>query len=317
MKSLKLTIIAALAIAAMNASAQPSTLKTRYANNECHFIILNDAGVNGHKNHKTVADLMGTVASYANAKFVVCPGDQLHMQGAISVQDPIWITNYEMIYTNPSLLWIPWYEVAGNHEYNGNVQALIDYSNVSRRWHMPSRYYSFVENDPKSGAKIRFVMCDTTPMQVNPKGNDHSDASKQDVEAQLKWIEETLNTPCDADWTIVIGHHPVFANTGKSIKQQQMMQAKLLPILKRHPEVDYYICGHIHIFEHIIKEGISTEFVVNASAGTGRTIVEGQETPLFSYGDSGFLMVSFDKTHMSFDLIDKEGNILYTFSKKK
>lgn len=284
---------------------------------QSRFIILNDAGINGYKNHKTVAEVMGRMAAEQKVKFVIGAGDQLHMQGAMTVDDPIWITNFEMIYTNPSLLWIPWYEIAGNHEYNGNVDALIEYSNVSRRWTMPARYYSFTEDDPESGAKIRFIMLDTTPMQHNPKKDDHSDARLQDVRAQLKWIEETLDRPCDADWTILVGHHPVYANTSKTANQQKQLREHLLPILEKHPEIDYYICGHIHTFEHIVKERMKTEFIVNASAGTGRAVVEGEENPLFSYGDSGFMIATFDKATLAFDLIDKEGKTLYSTSKKK
>ena len=38
----------------------------------------------------------------------------------------------------------PWYGVLGNHEYRGNTQAMMDYSEISRRWNMPDRYYTLL-----------------------------------------------------------------------------------------------------------------------------------------------------------------------------
>jgi len=42
-------------------------------------------------------------------------------------------------------------------EYQGNTQAVIDYSDISRRWVMPDRYYTKViegEEDEKSEEKF-------------------------------------------------------------------------------------------------------------------------------------------------------------------
>jgi hypothetical protein len=51
---------------------------------------------------------------------------------------------------------IPWYPILGNHEYRGNTQAVLDYSQVSARWEMPARYYTKVlENDDIT---VRLVM---------------------------------------------------------------------------------------------------------------------------------------------------------------
>ena len=48
------------------------------------------------------------------------------------------MTNYELIYSHPELM-IDWLPILGNHEYRGNTQAIIDYSNISRRWNMPGK----------------------------------------------------------------------------------------------------------------------------------------------------------------------------------
>ena len=53
------------------------------------------------------------------------------------MNDPLWMTNYELIYSHPELM-IDWFPLLGNHEYRGNTQAVLDYSNISRRWTMPA-----------------------------------------------------------------------------------------------------------------------------------------------------------------------------------
>lgn len=303
--------------AALCCSCVEKRFERTYADEKCHFLILNDAGENGYKSQKPIAEMMGLAAEIADAKFVISAGDQLHMLGARSVHDPIWITNFETMYTAKSLLWIPWYAVSGNHEYHGDVNALIDYSDISYRWTMPSRYYTFVETDPVSGATVRFIMLDTTPMQAKPSDKDHSDSTIQDNELQASWFREVLETAEPSDWTVVVGHHPLYANTKKSIRQQEDVRKYLLPVIQDHPEIDYYICGHIHTFEHIIKPDLKTEFIVNASAGTDRHLHEGENDLEFYYEKSGFLMGSFDKNVLSFDLINQQGRIVYSIKKEK
>ena len=101
------------------------------------------------------------MAGELEVEAVLALGDIHHFMGVESVNDPLWMTNYELIYSHPELQ-IPWYPILGNHEYRGNTQAVLDYSNVSRRWQMPARYYSKVFEE--DGATLRVVFIDTTPL---------------------------------------------------------------------------------------------------------------------------------------------------------
>ena len=67
---------------------------------------------------------------------VLAVGDIHHFNGVASTQDPLWLTNYEYVYSHPDLM-LDWFPVCGNHEYRGNTQAFMDYGKVSRRWMMP------------------------------------------------------------------------------------------------------------------------------------------------------------------------------------
>ena len=79
---------------------------------------------------------MGLMAETIDIEFVVAAGDVHHFEGVQSVSDPLWMSNYELIYSHPDLM-IPWYPVCGNHEYRSNTDAVVEYSGVSARWEMP------------------------------------------------------------------------------------------------------------------------------------------------------------------------------------
>ena len=110
---------------------------------DINFIIANDLGRNGYYLQQPMAEMMGELADSIDITAVLDLGDTHHYEGVQSVNDPLWWSNYESVYSHPELM-IPWYPVLGNHEYRGNTTAVIEYSNVSRRWQMPARYYSRV-----------------------------------------------------------------------------------------------------------------------------------------------------------------------------
>lgn len=224
------------------------------------------------------------------------------------------LTNFELIYSHPDLM-LPWFPLLGNHEYRGNTQAVIDYSDVSRRWMMPARYYTKVVED--NGVSIRLVLIDTTPL-IDKYQNDsitYPDAHKQDAGEQLRWIDKTLAGAAE-DWVVVIGHHPVYAQTSKSESERTDLQQRLLPLLRRYGNVDMYVSGHIHNFQHIKPKGDSIDYVVNTSASLARKVSPVEGT-VFCSGSEGFSVLTADKTSLRLHMIDKDGAVIHTVTRQK
>ena len=279
-----------------------------------NFYVANDLGRNGYYDQKTIAELMGVMAENgADPEFVLATGDVHHFEGVRSVNDPLWMTNYELIYSHPELM-IDWFPLLGNHEYRGNTQAVQDYSNVSRRWTMPARYYT--QTFEEKGATIRIVWIDTTPLieKYRQESDKYPDACKQDVNKQLSWLESVLANAKE-DWVIVAGHHPIYAYTPKEESERLDMQKRVDTILRKH-KVDMYICGHIHNFQHIRVPGSDIDYVVNSSGSLARK-VEPIEGTKFCSPEPGFSVCSIDKKELNLRMIDKKGNILYTVTRKK
>ncbi len=278
-----------------------------------NFYIANDLGRNGYYDQKPIAELMGTMGEEIGPEFVIAAGDVHHFEGVRSIHDPLWMTNFELIYSHPELM-IDWFPVLGNHEYRGSTQAVIDYTNVSRRWTMPARYYTRAFEE--KGITLRVVWLDTAPL-IDKYRNDtatYPDAYRQDMNRQLAWADSVL-AAAKEDWVIVVGHHPIYAETPKDASERGDLQARLDPVLKKH-NVDMYICGHIHNFQHIRQAGSKIDYVVNSSASLSRKVKTIQGTQ-FCSPEPGFSVCSADKKELNLRMIDKKGNILYTVNRKK
>lgn len=274
----------------------------------------NDLGRNGYYEQKPVAELMGKVAETTGPELIIAAGDVHHFEGVASVDDPLWMTNFELIYSHPELM-LDWNPVLGNHEYRGNTQAVIDYSKVSRRWNMPARYYTKVIDD--GGTTLRIVFIDTTPLisKYREESDKYPDACRQDNAAQLEWLDNTLRNAKE-DWVIVVGHHPVYAQTGKDDVERQDMQRQLLPLLHKYGNVAIYACGHIHNFQHIRMPGDDIDYVVNTSGSLARK-VEPTEGTVFCAGVEGFSVISATKKQLNMYMLDKTGKAIHTVTRNK
>lgn len=259
-----------------------------------NFYLANDLGRNGYYDQKPIAELMGQMAENVDIEAVVAAGDVHHFEGVRSVNDPLWMTNYELVYSHPELM-IPWYPILGNHEYRGNTQAVLDYSQVSARWEIPARYYTKVlENDDIT---VRLVMIDTAPLldKYRKDTEKYPDACKQDMDKQLAWLDSVL-TSAKEDWVLVVGHHPIYADTDKNDSERLDMEKRVDSILRKHNNVNMYLCGHIHNFQHIRKAGSKIDYVVNTSASLSRK-VKAVEGTVFCSGETGSRTYAFKKYH--------------------
>jgi DNA repair exonuclease SbcCD nuclease subunit len=280
-----------------------------------NFMVASDMGRRGVSEQKNIATLMGKEADLNKISFIAVPGDPIHDNGVKSTDDSEWKDKFENIYTASSLMTLPWFVVAGNHEYHGSVQAIMDYSKLSQRWKAPARYFSFEKNLDTKGNKCLFVFIDTAPLiDKYREDKSYSDAGKQDMEKELKWLDSTLVSSKD-HWKIVLGHHPVYADTQKDVKERTDMEKRVGTILEKR-KADLYICGHIHNFQHIKPEGKAVNYVVNSSASESRKVNKTDGT-IFCNPDPGFTVCSVTPESFTFSFINHKGENVYKYILKK
>ena len=280
-----------------------------------NFYLANDLGRNGWYDQKPIAETMGRMAEAIDIEFVVAAGDVHHFEGVQSISDPLWMTNYELIYSHPDLM-IDWYPICGNHEYRSNTDAVVEYSNVSARWTMPAKYYTFVKEE--DDVTVRIVMLDTTPMidKYREETEKYADASKSDWNEQIAWLDKVLSE-ADEDWVIVVGHHPIYAYTDKSDSERTDLQQRLDPVLRKYGNVDMYLCGHIHTFQHIRRPDCDIDYIVNTSGSLSREDVKPIEGTVFCSNKSGWSLLTACKDTLSLHMLDKDGSVLHTVTRTK
>jgi predicted MPP superfamily phosphohydrolase len=88
-----------------------------------------------------VAKAMETLCKQQRPDALIFLGDNIYREGVESVDDPGWQTKLMQYYQGDCIRNVPIYAALGNHDYMGNAQAQIDYSNISTQWNMPFRFY--------------------------------------------------------------------------------------------------------------------------------------------------------------------------------
>lgn len=310
MKRAVLVIVALLLVVSGASAHNPK--EWRKMKSSINFLLVSDVGREGCFDQKVVANLMGEVAKSIKPRAIIATGDTHHGKGVSSVDDSHWQSNFEAVYTHPKLN-IDWYVALGNHEYQGSPNALIEYSSINPRWHFPKRYYTTVFK--KSGVTIRFVMLDTTPMIDRFRAVKNPEARQQDYNEQLEWLDSVLKEAKE-DWVIVAGHHPIYAQTHKKEAEREDMQNRLNSVLCNHSNVDVYLAGHVHSFQHFRTEDSDIDYVVNTSGGMGRDVKQTKGTQ-YCGSASGFSVLSASKKSLTIYMIDKNGNILHSVNRKR
>lgn len=276
------------------------------------FLVVGDWGRNGHFYQRDVAKWMDIASYQLDAEFIATTGDNFYDNGIASVQDPYWRTSFEDIYHQPHLF-VNWYPVLGNHDYRGNWQAQIDYSNISRRWEMPAQYYSknITLNDGET-ALILFI--DTNPLNPDYAHEaKYKEAYSQGSEKQLAWINKTLSNST-AKWNIVIGHHPLYSS-GKRYGLTTAIKNVLEPIFHKHG-VDAYIAGHEHDLQHNQIDGDPLVHIVSGGGSEVRPVGHYDFTR-FAESTGGFVSVSVTNNALAFSFINHSGNVIYRHNVSK
>jgi acid phosphatase len=272
-----------------------------------NFLVFGDWGRGAELDQVQVAGQMAKAAEQLKAKFVISVGDNFYENGVVSVEDPQWRKTFEEVYHAPSLQ-VPWHVILGNHDYHGNCEAQLAYGKTNPRWNMPARYFVQTHRiDAATTADLFYI--DTTPMikgyYKDPRHNTRANVLTQDVPTQLAWLKQAL-AASQAQWKIVIGHHPIYSGSGSG-ETPELVEG-VLPLLHDY-KVQAYFNGHDHNLQHLMAGEVNL-FDSGAGSAVSPTIFKTGRTK-FAQASSGFIAATLQSHKLIVRMIDNEGKTLY------
>ena len=277
---------------------------------DVHFMAVGDWGRNGADHQLAVAQQMGQWADQHPNDFIISTGDNFYPSGVVSEHDPLWHYSFENIYTAFSLQW-DWYPILGNHDYKSDPDAQVRYSNISRRWKMPARYYSktFTLKDDK---KVLMAFIDTNPMipefYSNSEYGPH--VAGQQPEKQLAWLDQLLGKS-DAHWKIVVGHHPLYTAGPRTTNYDTLAVRKVLESIFEKRGVDIYLSGHEHSLQHLKVEGKGFHQFISGAGSEVTPVKTDLPYSRFAKDQYGFFYFSISGSEVLCQIISYEGAELY------
>ena len=252
---------------------------------------------------------LSETAQEVDASFIVTCGDNFHGHGVPSSTDSLWIVNFENVYTASSLM-IPWYITLGNHDYEGNVEAELEYAKTSKRWIEPARYYSFTKNISKS-TRALFVILDSSPFvdeYMNQKNDGHHVAG-QKIALQWRWCDSVLSSST-ASWKFVFFHHPAYSASSKHGSTLEIQRA-FVPLFEKY-HVNACFSGHDHDLQHSRPDSATVEYF--GCGGGSETRPAGQAAfTKYSNASLGFGVVSLTQHTMRFSFVNDKGEQIYQY----
>ena len=97
-RGMRMPLAAVLMLLLHSAAMQAQTREEwKKMDGDLTFFMANDLGRNGYYDQKPIAELMGEMADIIGPECVIAAGDVHHFNGVASVDDPLWMTNYEQI----------------------------------------------------------------------------------------------------------------------------------------------------------------------------------------------------------------------------
>jgi predicted MPP superfamily phosphohydrolase len=280
-----------------------SVLESPNDSSSIDFYVLSDWGENSCGNQSEVARAMGILSIKEPSDFIVTCGDNFQSDGVNSIEDNKWQQLYEQMYNYPGLK-VNWYAALGNHDYNSNPAAQIEYSKYNINWKMPSWYYTF-KFHAKDSNSIRFVVLDTQGL-LNEFSTIENYTDFTQIK-QLAWLDSTLAINKEK-WVIVIGHHTIYSSSFYHGNTAEMIEL-VDPILKKY-NILLYISGHDHDFEHIKIPNQKLQYIITGTGSSVRDIAPSENTQ-YCISALGFTYIKVYPNLINLKFINSNDSCLY------
>ena len=258
------------------------------------FFSFGDWGT-GDASQYAVASALESFCRARGCDFGLLLGDNFYDNGVASVSDPQWEAKFESVYE----LEVPFYALLGNHDYDGNEQAQIDYSALSERWTMPARNYRIRWPSNQEPPLLEIFVIDS---------NAVDDAVAAELGLALAASE--------ARWKIAALHHPPYSN-GPHPDDELGQNAWLIPLLC--PTVDAVLAGHNHFFAHLDdpNDGCRFQEFIVGTGGRNLHSIRPDSRALYAEAEFGFawLEISFDTLRLEFRRRDGSRGYLHQILK--
>ena len=273
---------------------------------DLEFIVLGDWGDHGTPAQRSVAAAMNRIAAARAVDFVATVGDNFYQHGVTSADDPLFRRSFETVYDLPALKALDWYATLGNHDYQGNYRAQIEYGRTNPRWNMPATYYSRTVR-LKGDDSVLLVFTDSNPFvrSYRERPQKYRGINDRDPAIQLRWLKQTL-CESSARWKFVFAHHPIASDNHHGDTPE--LTELWLPVLKECG-ADVYFAGHEHNLEYrYLDSGLAQ--VISGSGSRLRPVVasDGAE---FVVSRLGFAWVSVDSRSVSIEFVADDGTVLF------
>lgn len=223
-------------------------------------------------------------------------GDNFYPTGVSSVADPQWQDKFENVYDG---LAGPFYAVLGNHDYDGNEQAQVDYTATQSRWRLPARSYSIRLPEGAAEPLLEIFVIDS-----NAFGPSAATALQNALDAS------------NATWKLLALHHPIYSN-GLHGDDSAGINALLVPVICNR--VDAVLAGHDHLFSHLDDPNDGCAFRQFVIGTGGKDLYPANSDPRVLYSEStfGFARFELEPQRMSLEFRRSDGSLAYSFEANK
>jgi len=262
------------------------------------FLVFGDWGTGDPDQRKVAQAMIRRVEATPRGRidFILTTGDNFYYSGVNSIHDRQWSDKFEDVYTDP-VFQVPFFPTLGNHDHEGNIAAQIQYSQVSPRWRMPARYYTFTRSFG-NGISAQFFALDTAALETRDR----------DAE-QTTWLSRELASS-QATWKIVYGHFPLYSHSIRPLNTRLI--ERLEPILVEHG-VDLYMAGHDHTMQMLGPVKGVNHLVTGGGAGPGFAYdVRWEDDTAHAATGGGFVLVRAGSSELTIEFVGMSGQPEYT-----